>query len=92
MLWGRLPQVPFLQVGAADVGCEPFTPQGEAVGFEVPPDCGLHQGWVLWQEWSQPFLPTLMSFPHIYPMGRDGSASFWIFFRADLVCPGRRWV
>lgn len=29
-----------LKVGVSEVGFRPFAPQGEAPGFEFPPDCG----------------------------------------------------
>ena len=29
-----------LKVEMPDVGFKPFAPQGEALGFEFPPDCG----------------------------------------------------
>ena len=39
-------QIQVLKFGVPDVGLKLFAPQGEALNFESPPDCGLpHQDW-----------------------------------------------
>lgn len=61
--WGLIFQVPVLKDGVPDVGYEPFVPQGEALGFEFPPDYGsLHQGGVYGKILSHPFLPDSVGF------------------------------
>lgn len=57
MIWGLIFQVLVLIVGVPHVKQEPFAPQGEAWGFEFPPDCGaLGPGWGLWQDHVSTFL------------------------------------
>ena len=47
---GLVSQVQVLNIGVPDVGFKAFAPQGEAWGFEIPPNCGfVSQGWSLWQ-------------------------------------------
>ena len=61
--WGLIFQLPVLKIGLPNVGYEPFAPQGEALGFEFPPDCGsLHQDGVYGEIVSQPFPPASMWF------------------------------
>ena len=56
--FGGSSQVRVLKVVVPDVGFEPFVSQGEALGFEFPPSCGLpYWGWGLWQD-CEPTFPT----------------------------------
>lgn len=41
MFWGLLFQVLVLKPGVPNVGYKPFAPQGEALGFEFPPNFGM---------------------------------------------------
>lgn len=41
VFWGLLSQVLVLKPGVPKVGSKPFAPQGEALGFEFPPDFGM---------------------------------------------------
>ena len=55
---GLVSQVLVLKVGVTAVGFKQFPPQGEALGFEFPPDCGLpHSWWDFGEIMSQTFLP-----------------------------------
>lgn len=48
MSWGLVSQVLVLKVAVGNVGYKPFSPRGEALGFEFPPDLGLpHWVWGL---------------------------------------------
>ena len=45
-IWEFISQVQVSKVGVLDVRLIPFNPQGEALGFEFPPDLGsLYQQW-----------------------------------------------
>lgn len=60
-----------LKVEVPNVRFEPFTPWGEALGFEFSPDSGpLCQGWVYGEIVSQPLLLSSESFfshlPYVY--------------------------
>lgn len=58
MVWGLISQMHVLKAGVPNVGFELFTPQGEASGFEFPPDCGPPLlGWGLQQD-CVPASPT----------------------------------
>lgn len=60
---GYVSQVQVLNVGVPDVGFKPFTPQGEAPGFEFTPNCGLPCcQWVYGGIVSQPLLPASVWF------------------------------
>lgn len=50
VLWtfgGLISQVHFLKVGVSSVEFKPFTPNGEALGFEILSNCRMpHRGWI----------------------------------------------
>lgn len=54
-----------LKVEVSNVGFKSFTPQGEALGFEFPPVCGLLSlGWCLGQASPTYFDVNLYLFTH----------------------------
>lgn len=79
MLWGPCPQVAFLQVGVADVGCEPFTPRGKLWDRRSLLTVGCTRV-AFGTRVLSAFPAYFDEFPSHLPMRRDGSARFWIFF------------
>ena len=70
MFWGPVPHAGVLKVGALGVGSKPFTPQGEAGSWKIPPDCMvLCQGWGLLCE-------SVSAFPIHFNVGDVGIFSF----------------
>lgn len=82
--WRLVSQVPVVKVGMPNVGCGPFTPQGEAPDFEFPPGGGSPcHWWSLWRGCASAFPTHLMWFPSHFPSMKVLLHPFLGFFRGS---------
>ena len=77
MFWEIISQGQVLKVGVPDVGFKPFTPQGEALGFDFPLMMGHCAGdGVYGESVTQPPLATLMRPSLVHLKHRNCSGGF----------------